>query len=98
MGAVLQVAKIKVRERWAGMVASFAAIYGDEVAGVPHARNGIEQCGTDPTKDGAVGGDAEGESQHRHQRKAGRLQEHAQGVTDVLNQLTIFRVEKPNRC
>ena len=51
-------------------------------------RNGVEQSRTDPTKDRAIGADAEGEGQYRQGRQDGRLCEHSKGVTGVVNQVS----------
>ena len=72
------------------MVAPFAAVDGDKVGGMKHARNGIEESGTDPSEDGAVRGDAESEREHGHKSETGRLREHAEGVAEVVNQGITF--------
>ena len=69
------------------MLAPFAPHYGDEVGRVCQPRNGVEQSRADPTKDRAIGADAEGEGQYRQGREAGRLCEHSKGVTGVVNQV-----------
>jgi hypothetical protein len=74
------------------MVAAFATINGDKVGGVAHAGNRIQQRGADPGKDGAVGGDSQGQREHSYESEAGRLREDAEGITDVVN-----RGSRPSR-
>lgn len=40
VAAVLQVSKIKARKRRTGVIAAFAPVHGDQVAGELHAGNG----------------------------------------------------------
>jgi hypothetical protein len=84
---VAQIRIIQVGEWRGGVVAPFAPHHGDEAARVCQTRNGVEQRRTDPAKNRAVRANAEGQGQHRHHRKAGRLHEHTKGVTDVPNQV-----------
>src|SRR5205823_11639553 len=44
----------------------------------------LEQYGVDRAEDGRVGADAEREREHGHEREAGALGEHADGVAEVV--------------
>jgi hypothetical protein len=85
---VSQIPIIKIGKGRAGVVASFAPHYSDEVGRMGKTWNRVEQSCADPTKDRTGGADAEGQSQHSHNREAGRLREHAESVTEVLKQST----------
>ena len=68
------------------MIAAFTAHDADEIASVREPGDGIEQGGTDPTEDGTVGGNPQGECEDGHESKARRLGEDAQGETCVMDQ------------
>ena len=51
---------------------------------VGDARNGVHQHGVDPTEHGGVGGNADGQREHRDEREAGASPGHAKAVAQVL--------------
>ena len=61
MAILAQVAVVEIGEGRAGMIAAFAAHNADEIGGVGDTGDGIQKGGTDPTENGAVGGNPQGE-------------------------------------
>src|SRR5208282_2845301 len=86
LSMVTDIQVIKIRERRSGVLTRFSPHHRDQVAGVGHSGDGVEQGGVDPTEDGAVGANAQRQGQYRDRRKAGALRQHAQAELQVLNQ------------
>src|ERR1035441_8442299 len=68
------------------MLAPLSALKRDHVSRAANTGNGIEESRIDPTEDGAIGGDAQGQSAHYQGSKARRLAQLAERIANVLEQ------------
>jgi hypothetical protein len=57
-----------------------------QLIAVGDAGDGVHQRGVDPTEHGGVGGDADGQREHRDQGEAGASPGHAKAIAQVLEE------------
>jgi hypothetical protein len=79
--AVIAIVGIGVRNEFAVGSGGFER---HQAIAVGHAGQRVQQNHLDPTEDGGVGGDADGQREHGDQREAGALAQHAQTIANVL--------------